>query len=95
LTLRDCTLAHPNRDQMGTAIQLQSCYDPPATVWAELSLTRVSGWGIGVSYDTGPDVCGATSVTADCDGFTNNDYNVLESACSGGSCDFIEHCPNP
>jgi hypothetical protein len=95
LSLYDCTFAHPNREQMGTAIQLQSCYDPPATVAASLRQTLVHGWGIGVSYDSGSDNCGSISVTTDCDGFSNNDYNVLESSCGGGSCDYIEHCPSP
>ena len=46
-----------------------------------------------MSYYSGADSCGSVSVTADCDGFSNNDYNVLESNCGGGSCDYIDHCP--
>ena len=95
LSLHDCTFIHPNREQIGTAIQLQSCYDPPASVSAEISLTRISGWGSGVDFQNGSSGCGPISVSADCDGFSNNDYNVVETVCSDGSCDYTDHCPNP
>ena len=62
---------------------------------AELSLTRISGWGVGVDFQNGSSGCGPISVSADCDGFSNNDYNVLETVCSDGSCDYTDHCPSP
>ncbi|MBW1905748.1 MAG: PKD domain-containing protein [Deltaproteobacteria bacterium] len=93
LSLYDSTLAHPDREQFGIGIFLQSCYETPAIVSAELSLTSVSGWGQGVLYSSGEGQCGSVSVSADCDGFSNNDYNVVEETCSGGVCTTNEQCP--
>jgi len=93
LSLYNSTLAHPRRDQMGTGISLQSCYETPAIVSVEFSLTRISGWGEGVSWFTGKGECGSISVSADCDGFSNNDYTVVEWSCNAGQCTTNESCP--
>jgi PKD repeat protein len=93
LSIYNSTLVHPDREHVGFGISLQSCYQPPAIVTAELSLTSVSGWGNGVSWFTGDGECGSISVTADCDGFSNNDYNVVEWVCTGGVCTANEKCP--
>ncbi len=95
LSIYDSTLAHPNREQLATGIMLQSCYETPATVSATVSDTNVSGWLEGVVYYTGEGQCGSVSVTADCEGFSNNEYNVVQVNCGGGMCTYNDQCPNP
>jgi hypothetical protein len=70
----------------------QGACDPPGTVTAEIRNSQISGWGEGVSFDSGS--CGSISVSTDCEGFSNNlYYKVVDWSCSEGTCNPIEYCP--
>jgi len=76
-----------------TGISLETCSSAiPVTITADIRNTSASGWYDAVSFSNGSCACNGstTSVTAECDGFFNNTYNVLECPDGGGG---VEHCP--
>jgi len=92
LSFLDSTLTSPTSDIDPTGMLIQACYDPPSDVTVEIRNSKISGWSEGVTFDNGGS-CGSISVSTDCKGFDNVDYNVVDWNCSEGVCNPIEMCP--
>lgn len=70
------------------------CLDQSGNITAEIRDSNISGWYIGVHYGNSTENSCRVSVSTDCKGFGNNDYNVWHSECSPPDCDPpIEECP--
>ena len=89
-------LSHPVGGTRGTGLFLQTCSSPDTVnLSATIQDSQVSGWYEGVLYYTGYGSCGSVSLNTDCEGFSNDEWNVNETNCpaEGQSCVDIEKCP--
>jgi hypothetical protein len=96
VALYNTTLSHPVGGTQGTGLWLQTCSSPdPVNINATIQDSEITGWYEGVLYDTGYGSCGSISLNTDCEGFANNNWNVLESNCPGEGepCTANEKCP--
>jgi PKD repeat protein len=94
--LHNSTLSHPLGGTLGTGLFLQTCSSPEVVnLNAVIRESQISGWNEGVLYNTGYGSCGSVSVSTDCNGFSNNTWNVKEANCpaEGQPCVAIERCP--
>jgi hypothetical protein len=94
--LYNTTLDHPIGGTRGTGLFLQTCSSTDAVnLSATIRESRITGWYEGVLYYTGYGSCGSISLSTDCEGFSNNTWNVNETNCpaEGEPCTANEQCP--
>jgi hypothetical protein len=94
--LYNTVLSHPVGGTRGTGLFLQTCSSPDTVnLSATIQDSQISGWYIGVLYDNGSGSCGNVSLNTDCEGFSNNEWNVMDENCPGEGepCTANEQCP--
>jgi len=94
--LYNTVLSHPVGGTRGTGLFLQTCSSPDTVnLSATIQDSQISGWYEGVLYNTGYGSCGSVSLNTDCEGFSNNEWNVNEANCpaEGVPCTANEQCP--
>ena len=85
--LYNTVLSHPVGGTRGTGLFLQTCSSPDTVnLSATIQDSQISGWYIGVLYDNGSGSCGNVSLNTDCEGFSNNEWNVFEESTGNEQC---------
>jgi hypothetical protein len=92
LTIYESTLHNVGSQQSGAGVDLY-CYEEGGDITADIQKSHISGWLSGVSYTMSTQESCTISVSTDCEGFTDNEFNVLRAMCDPPTCDAQEECP--
>ncbi len=92
LTVYESTLRNVGSQQSGAGVDLY-CYEEGGDIRADIQKSHISGWLSGVSYTLSTEESCTISVSTDCEGFTDNESNVLRAMCDPPTCEAQEECP--